>query len=62
MSMDVSAPAGPPAIPADGLMYVALYDYTARTESELSFTTGEKLRVRRCVRAIATPLAFHAFL
>jgi hypothetical protein len=28
-------------------MFVALYDYSARSESELSFQKGDKLRVRR---------------
>ena len=30
---------------ADGSIFVALYDYSARTENELSFVKGEKLRV-----------------
>ncbi|XP_067272821.1 tyrosine-protein kinase SRK2 [Pseudorasbora parva] len=34
-----------PAIPAEkpGYVYVALYDYTARTEDDLSFNAGDKL-------------------
>jgi hypothetical protein len=32
---------------ADASLFVALYDYTARTDSELSFSKGEKLRVKK---------------
>lgn len=30
----------------DGTLFVALYDYKARTENEMSFQKGDKLRVR----------------
>ena len=29
-------------------MFVALYDYNARTENEMSFKKGDQLRVSRC--------------
>lgn len=34
-------PIPPPETP--GYVYIALYDYTARTENDLSFKTGDKL-------------------
>lgn len=40
-SMDV------PEVDDDGSLFVALYDYKARTENEMSFIKGDKLRVRR---------------
>ena len=36
----------PSSFEDDGTLFVALYDYKARTENEMSFAKGDKLRVR----------------